>query len=186
MLISLKVILCGDGSVGKTSLRRSYMGQAFKEQYLMTLGADLSVKSDSLKFQNKVYTFKYSIWDLAGQSTFERIRPKYYEGAHAIILVYDIINRSSFENITHWLKEIDKTLELGTLPIVLVANKNDLRKEHVESLTTEVEEELVRNLSSHYTNSEWTIPFIETSALTGNNVNSVFAELGKLVLKLYK
>jgi small GTP-binding protein len=72
-----KIVLCGDGGVGKTSLRRAYLGQEFNSNYLETLGADFATKIISLDFGSEEYQIKYLIWDLAGQPSFNAVRTNY-------------------------------------------------------------------------------------------------------------
>ena len=86
----MKIILAGDGAVGKTSLREQYLGRGFTGQYLQTIGADFALKTDTVAGEN----VKYQIWDLAGQPRFKTVRSVYYIGAVGALLVFDITSRN--------------------------------------------------------------------------------------------
>ena len=117
-----KAVLIGDGAVGKTSIRRNYLGEDFIEGHLATIGVDLATKK--VVFGETVV--KFIIWDLAGQPTFEKVRGHYYHGCNGIVLVYSVVDRDSFDNASKWLVEAYKNM--GPLPpTVIVANKIDLR-----------------------------------------------------------
>ena len=122
-----KIVLCGDGAVGKTSLRRAYLGQEFNSNYLETLGADFATKIIKILYNEEEYQIKYLIWDLAGQPNFNAVRTNYFKGSHAILIIYDVTNRKSYENVINWIHEIKKSLSgEGIPPISLLGNKIDL------------------------------------------------------------
>ena len=87
-----KITLLGDGAVGKTSLRKTYLGEGFKDGYSMTIGADFAVKRLRIDDQD----FVAQIWDLAGQQRFSAVREVYYRGTSGCLLVFDISRRSVF------------------------------------------------------------------------------------------
>ncbi|MHA1965798.1 MAG: Rab family GTPase [Candidatus Thorarchaeota archaeon] len=97
----MKAVLIGDGAVGKTSIRRNYLGEDFIEGHLATIGVDLATKR--VLFEQDVV--KFIIWDLAGQPTFEKVRGHYYSGCNGILLVYSVIDRETFDNASKWLVE---------------------------------------------------------------------------------
>ena len=103
MALFAKVILAGDGAVGKTSLRKRFMESVFDGQYLMTIGADFSVKEIDVKMGSEKLQVKMQIWDLAGQPRFQEVRSVYYSGVVGAVLVYDVTRPDSFENTTKWL-----------------------------------------------------------------------------------
>ena len=76
----VKVLLCGDGMVGKTALRQRFMDRKFTGDYIRTIGADFAIKNLQLQVDEKDYSFKYIIWDLAGQPAFKSVRSLYYRG----------------------------------------------------------------------------------------------------------
>jgi len=98
----LKVVLIGDGAVGKTSIRNRFMGYGFETSHLMTLGADFSLKEVNRGDE----IWKFQIWDLAGQEMFQQVRARFYQGAMGALLVFDITRKQTFLNITNWLNEL--------------------------------------------------------------------------------
>jgi len=166
----VKITLLGDGAVGKTSLRKTYLGEGFKNGYNMTLGADFAVKKISLN--NTEYTSQ--IWDLAGQQRFSAVREVYYRGTTGALLVFDISRRSSFENIPSWIAELVTCNSNRVISIVLIGNKSDLRPYTDDCVQREQAEEYARALSLW---AGFSVPYIETCALTGENVEEAFTAL---------
>ncbi|MFW9845333.1 MAG: Rab family GTPase [Candidatus Thorarchaeota archaeon] len=170
-----KAVLIGDGAVGKTSIRRNYLGEDFIEGHLATIGVDLATKK--VLFGENVV--KFIIWDLAGQPTFEKVRGHYYHGCNGIILVYSVVDRDSFDNASKWLVEAYKNM--GPLPpTIIVGNKIDLRplqpKEKI--VTTEQGKQFME-----YFIKKLEVPamFRETSAKTGENIMDTFEQLLKMM-----
>jgi small GTP-binding protein len=177
-----KVILMGDGSVGKTSLRRQYMGEGFRANYMITIGADFAVKKMSLEGG---YDVSIQIWDLAGQEHFKNVRSTFYKGAQGALAVYSTVERSSFDNVTNWLDEC-WTNAAKKIPIVLIGNKIDLREQFKDNpvmqqtiVTTEEGEALAKKIASNGVHAS----FMETSAKTGHNVEASFLELALKILE---
>ncbi|MFX0094088.1 MAG: GTP-binding protein [Candidatus Hodarchaeota archaeon] len=169
-----KIVLIGDGTVGKTSLREQFMGRGFPTNYIMTIGANVVSKTVKLPSSNKTVVFQ--IWDLAGQPHFQSIRSLYYRGSHGALLVYDITRKSSYDNAMSWIKECWKKVG-RQIPFVLLGNKTDLRGQEVcipisdgHKLAKEIEEAL-----------GFPTTYYETSALTGANVDKTFIFLGELI-----
>ena len=172
-----KIVLIGDGAVGKTSLRRNYLGKSFRESYLMTIGADFSVKQ--VPYED--YIVNLQIWDLAGQPRFSEVRGAYYANCYGAIVVFDITRPNTFSNIDYWINELVRYNEHRLVPMVIVGNKADLRS----STPTEVQVDKNAALAYALTLTEWgglKVDFIETSALSGQNVNSAFE---RLIDKIY-
>ncbi|MFW9928186.1 MAG: GTP-binding protein [Candidatus Thorarchaeota archaeon] len=180
-----KIILSGDGAVGKTALRRTFMGVNFDGQYLMTIGADFSVKEVRLNNPGKDI-MKFQIWDLAGQPRFAEVRSVYYSGIVGAVLVYDITRPDSYENTPKWLMEIKKHSKKGAVPVVLLANKIDLKDKVDYSISREEGLALSEAISKYYWDEEYyeDIPYFETSAKTGENVDAAFLKLGEIILKM--
>jgi small GTP-binding protein len=171
----LKAVLIGDGAVGKTSMRRNYLGDDFIEGHIATIGVDLATKR--VLFEKEIV--KFIIWDLAGQPTFERVRGHYYRGCNGIILVYSVIDRNSFQNASKWLVEAYRNM--GVLPpTVIVGNKIDLRPTVPPSQRVTKEE---GQKFKEYFEAKLSLPayFIETSAKTGENVQTTFTELLRMM-----
>ena len=119
-----KITLIGDGAVGKTSIRNRYMGYGFSASHMMTLGADFSVVEKKI-IPNEIWRFQ--IWDLAGQPIFKEVRGRFYNGSMGALVVFDITDRRSFKNCLMWIKELYRFCGKAVVPIVLLANKSDLR-----------------------------------------------------------
>ena len=126
-----KIILIGDISVGKTSIINSLLGQKFNEEYEPSIGVDFFSKT--LKYKNK--SIKLQIWDSAGQEKFKSLIPNYIRGASLVILVYDISNKKSFDNLNSWIEFVNN---YENAKIVICGNKIDL-KDKREVSTEEAE-----------------------------------------------
>lgn len=181
----MKFVLCGDGSVGKTTLRHAYFGETFKSQYMMTIGADFSIKDVIIKVNGKgTEKIKVQFWDLAGQPRFSIVRGVYYAGSHGALLIYDCTRLDSFDNVVSWLEELRKHIE-QRIPVVLIANKTDLRSSVPIYITTKQGQALAAAIGKYYLKQTDPIPYIETSAKSGENVEQAFESLVDLVLKVY-
>lgn len=187
MEILAKVMFCGDGTVGKTSIRRKYLGLDIGTNYLMTIGTDLSIVRIACSLNGTKYIVKTYLQDLAGQPNFEIVRKTYYRGSHAAFLVYDITNRQSFVNIERWANEIKTNNQLFPIPMVLVANKVDLRNRlsaEYPVVSSFEGQELAKIFSyTYYQDTKWDVPYIETSALTGENIQEAFQLLVRFLLQ---
>ncbi len=169
-----KIVLAGDGAVGKTTLRKHYLGEDFTGEYLQTIGADFATREINIG-RKKV---KFVIWDLAGQPRFNIVRKAYYKGIQGALVVCDLTNPDSFENFKHWINEIWDNSGIGPVPFVVVANKADLREAGVPSLTDEVINDFSSKINQE-TRKEYGfgVQSIITSAKTGYNVNKAFRQL---------
>lgn len=115
----LKVVLVGDGNVGKTLLVRQFCENRFVETRIMTIGVDFQTKLIELPQG----TVKLSIWDVAGQDRFQVVRENFYRGANAVGFVYDLGNIQSLQNLVKWYKEVRAQLPVSKL--IVVGNKAD-------------------------------------------------------------
>lgn len=174
--ITMKMVLIGDGAVGKTSIRRNYLGQGFNTSHLATIGVDFCQKYTSYRGVN----VRQIIWDLAGQPSYESVRRHYYQGSAGILLVYSVINRESFDNASRWLVEAYKYMK-ELPPVAILANKIDLRSTNSASDVVTTEEGL--RFKDHYI-EKLNMPaiFQETSALRGEGVQEVFDGLTGLMI----
>ncbi|XP_023678518.1 ras-related protein Rab-28 isoform X2 [Paramormyrops kingsleyae] len=127
----LKVVLIGDGASGKTSLATRFAQEAFGKQYKQTIGLDFFLKRITLPGNLNV---TLQVWDIGGQSIGGKMLDKYIYGAQGVLLVYDITNYQSFENLEDWLGMVKKVNEDSDVqPVVaLVGNKTDL--EHMRTV----------------------------------------------------
>ncbi|MHA2168805.1 MAG: Rab family GTPase [Candidatus Kariarchaeaceae archaeon] len=172
--ILAKIVLLGDFKVGKTSIRRTYMGATFKEDHIFTLGAGFAVKF--LDFEN--YRVELQIWDIGGQQTARTLLDKYLIGARGAFIVFDLTRKSSFEAINEWLEDLFKIIKIS-IPIVIIGNKIDLEdfqitKSEVESYIDKIENEYHGRISS--------LTYIYTSAKTGQNIDEAFEKLVEFLI----
>ena len=181
--LTSKVVLLGDGSVGKTSIKKRFVGLDFEGTYMATMGADFTIKEHKYRTtDNKDIITKFMIWDIAGQTRYNAVRPHYYLGSHSALLVYDVTNFNSVDSILNWVHEFKKIVK-HSVPITLVGNKIDLRDEHkVPGLSyedgfglAEKVNELVSKLDAQAGNfNYYKVDFFETSAKTGINIDKAF------------
>ena len=167
------LITLGDSAVGKTSLISRYNGDTFKSYYVSTHGVDSQYKK--IKLQNGE-EINVKITDTAGQERYRSIAQNYIKKANGILLVYDITNKESFQNVFMWGKEIKDKSE-DSKPIILIGNKMDL--EDKRCVSKEEGEELAGNYC------DGGIRFYETSCKTGENVNEAIDDLVNLVYNKY-
>ncbi len=173
-----KLVLIGEGAVGKTSIRRRYMGGSFIREHLATIGVDFAQRYLNIG----PITVRLVIWDLAGQPSFDNVRNHYYSGSSGIILVYSVVDRDSFYNSSKWL--IEAYRNRGDLPpSAVIGNKIDLRDSVPERERVSPLEGL--QFSKDY-GEKLGVPVIfkETSALTGENINETFMDLTKLMIEV--
>ncbi|MHA1131108.1 MAG: GTP-binding protein [Candidatus Helarchaeota archaeon] len=163
-----KIIVVGDGGVGKTALAVRFAEGIFREDYKMTIGVDFSIKTIDVHINNEVRRVKFQIWDTGGQERFSYTRPLYYKGAVGALIVYDITNRQSFENLDRWFNEVRETC--FSIPILLIGNKADLPD---RTVAFEEAEALAASRNIFY---------YETSAKSAQNVDSVFHLLGQKIV----
>ena len=179
-----KLVLIGDGAVGKTSIRERYLGKGFKRSQLATIGVDFAQKYTTYDGVN----VRHIIWDLAGQPSYASVRKHYYQGSSAIILVYSVVERDSFDNSSKWLVEAHKHLQVpgwtgwDGLPTAIIGNKIDLRESgQFEDIVSAKEG---HQFAEHFS-EQLNVPVLykETSALTGENIDETFSELNGLIFK---
>lgn len=163
---TFKILLLGNGHVGKTSLVNRFVDDKFTQEYLHTIGLQPSQKYLSLN--NKYICL--SIFDIAGDKSVKALREMFYRGSKGALVTFDLTNQTSFDDITKWHKEAKKVSKDQLF--VLVGNKNDLDNRVIKK---EDAKELAAKLKC--------VDYIETSALTGDFVEETFKSLGEKILK---
>jgi Ras-related protein Rab-1A len=153
-----KLLLIGDSGVGKSCLLLRFADDTYTDSYISTIGVDFKIRTVDLDTK----TIKLQIWDTAGQERFRTITSSYYRGAHGIIIVYDITDKESFDNVRQWLFEIDRYASENVCKL-LVGNKADLGNKRA------VEYDQAKAFAD-----ELSIPFLETSAKNATNVEQAF------------
>ncbi|KAI8606945.1 ras-related protein rab-1A [Chytriomyces sp. MP71] len=160
-----KLLLIGDSGVGKSCLLLRFADDTYTESYISTIGVDFKIRTIELEGK----TVKLQIWDTAGQERFRTITSSYYRGAHGIIVVYDVTDQDTFNNVKQWLQEIDRYAVEGVNKL-LVGNKSDLVDKKV--VDTNAAKEFAGTLE---------IPFLETSAKNSSNVEQAFLTMAKQI-----
>ena len=167
------LITLGDSAVGKTSLIGRYINNNFINNYISTFGADSQFKKTRLQNGQEI---KVRITDTAGQERYHAIAANYIKKANGILLVYDITNKDSFENVNKWAQEIRDKSE-DSIPIVLIGNKLDLEEERQKN--KEEGEEFAKKYC------DGGIKFYETSCKTGENIEKAINELAEQIYEKF-
>jgi small GTP-binding protein len=167
-----KVVVIGDPAVGKTSLIKRFVQDVFDDRYLNTIGAKVMKKELGVNRPDtgEIVDLKLILWDIAGQETFDSVKKAYYRGASGAIVVCDLTRKETMEDMHRWIENLFDVSEV--VPMVIICNKNDLDEE-VKFRVEDVEGEY----------APYGAPVYQTSAKTGENVEMVFHELGKLISK---
>ena len=163
--ISLKILILGDSSVGKTSLLLRYSDGYFPIVYVATIGVEYKVK----KVNIKGYEISLQIWDTAGQERFRSITNNFIKDADGIIYVYDITEKSTFDSLKQWINQSEEST--GDFKKIIVGNKLDLESER------EVKIETLEKFCAPKN-----IKYMETSAKNGANVEELFETLAEMII----
>lgn len=171
-----KVIVLGDGFVGKTAITVRFCEDRFQDDYKMTIG--VSIANKILPYREQTYAIQ--LWDVAGQERFKFLRTSYYAGARGIVLVYDVTNKLTFQNLPNWIVEFQE--KIGMKPAIVVGNKIDLPGSSERDPRTF--ERYTRQVTSDEGNAfadSINAPFFEVSAKEGTNINYMFPTLVDLI-----
>ena len=163
--INLKILILGDSSVGKTSLLLQYADGYFPTIYVATIGIEYKVKKININGAD----INLQIWDTAGEERFRSITQNYMKGADGILYVYDITQKSSFDNLKTWIRQSEEITE--GFKKIIVGNKSDLENER------RIQKETVQKFCD-----ERNIKGIEVSAKMGTKVSEAFETLAKLII----
>ena len=165
-----KVVLLGESGVGKTCIISRYVNNTYDKKSETTNGA--SYASKVIDFEEYQKSLRFDIWDTAGQERFKNITASYYRGGNGILVVYDITDRESFNNLNSWLIEIEKSANKNVYKI-LIGNKCDLEEKRAVTYQE----------GKDFADSNG-MKFIETSAKTCQQVNEAFETLTQEIIKL--
>ena len=168
---TIKLLLIGDSSVGKTNFVFRFVDNRFQTVHLTTIGFDF--KSKIVTLPNSKKTLKLQIWDTAGQERYMSLNQNLFLKVHGVILMYDISNRESFDHLTKWLDLIKDAI--NDIPIVLVGNKIDKEEERLVSYNEG--EQLAKELN---------ISFFESSGKENKNVKEPFYSLCEEIINKMK
>ena len=164
----VKILVIGDFNVGKTNFILQFADEQFIENAMSTVGFDLKSKVIKVGSEN----IKIQVWDTAGQERYQSISKGLFQKVQGIIIVYDITNYSSFENISNWIHSIND--KCGTMPVLIVGNKID--KEDEREVGTDEGKEFANDRG---------LLFCEVSAKTGHNIDEIFNNILDLLIENY-
>ena len=169
-LKAIKIALLGDSTVGKTEIINSYLGREFTGREIQTIGCDKCEKKFTLKNEK---TIKLTLWDTAGAEAFRSVPLQLLRNFQGVILVFDITNKSSFNNLNFWLKQIKG--RSSSIPIVLFGNKVDKNKDEWEVISEEA-----KNFAEKIE-----LTYFEVSAKTKQGINEGIFYLANNIYERY-
>jgi small GTP-binding protein len=169
--IQKKIILLGDGAVGKTSLIRRFVVDKFEDKYILTIGSKITAKTVIIEKGDKTFKMNFQIWDILGQKGYEKLHKSSFRGTDGVLLVTDITRRNTLTSLeNYWIPEIHTLV--GHIPIVILANKSDLLG------NSAFDEEVLRKIAFKFN-----APYFFTSAKFGDNVINAFQSIGLAIVE---
>ena len=168
--ITIKLLLIGNAYVGKTLIVQKFIDNTFSKSTVSTIGVDLQSKVIDINGKK----VKYLIWDTAGEDRMKTMTYSYYRGCHVILVVFDVTERKSFQNVTTWVECIDKFAKANVLKF-LVGNKTDL--EDRREVTYDEGKKLAEDNGLKY---------YEISALTIKGLHEMFEDIAKEYVEIYE
>lgn len=159
--VVLKIIMIGNSGVGKSALLKCFMGDPFQSGYTSTIGVDFEIKPVVVDGK----TVNLQIWDTAGQERFRTITTSYYRSSDAIIMVFDLCDLNSFQQLNAWLEDV-RSYAREHVDVLLVGNKVDLEAKR------QVDYQAAKDFADAHQMS-----YIETSAKEDINVEKSFTQL---------
>ena len=166
----LKIIVCGAGAVGKTSIVRRFVEDRFEFNYLLTVGLDPSNR----RIEVDGILVNLVIFDVAGQKRFQTLRDVFFRKANGGLLVFDLTRPETLEELYEWKMQIDNRLGKDQIPTILVGNKSDL-EDMIQIDYGLLEDEVIPDFGP--------IKYLETSAYQDENIRETFSFLTKEILK---
>lgn len=163
-----RLVLIGDSGVGKTAILLRYSDNMFNASFISTIGIDFRIKTINIGGKR----VKLQIWDTAGQEQFHSVASSYYRNAHGIMLIYDISSAQSFIHISKWVTNISKNAPTHVKQ-VLVGNKCDV----------EEGKRVIEKARGSMLAQELDMPFLETSAKSNVNIDTVFELITMLIME---
>ena len=164
-----QLLIIGDSTVGKTSILSRFANGTFNSNYLATVGLDNFTKDETIDDKN----VRIKIWDTAGQERYKALTKGFFRNAEGIMIVYDVTNQESFENLKNWIQSIKDNMGndfLERIPVVIIGNKIDSDEREIK---TEDAESFCKQQN---------YPYFETSAKTGENIDNTIRFLVKKVI----
>ncbi len=184
ILYACKIVIVGGASVGKTSLFNRFCFNSFNFDSSMTIGLNFHSinlpihKKDAVESVSKKPGFIInSIFDFGGQDRFKPLIPKFLGGANGALLVFDLINPISFEQLKFWYDQLVEHADGSKIPKILVGSKSDLLDSSPRDKI--IQEEVIKD----FVKEKELDGFFKTSALKNLNVLEVFKELNNIILR---
>ncbi|MEQ2307660.1 Ras- protein Rab-27B, partial [Ameca splendens] len=175
----IKLLALGDSGVGKTTFLYRYTDNKFNPKFITTVGIDFREKRVVYTASNpngttagKTFKVHLQLWDTAGQERFRSLTTAFFRDAMGFLLMFDLTSQQSFLNVRNWMSQLQANAYCENPDIVLVGNKADLADQR------EVQEKQAKELADKYG-----IPYFETSAATGAEVDKAVITLLDLVMK---
>ena len=165
----VKVIIIGDSGVGKTNIMSKFLKNKFMEESKATVGVEFGSKL----FDLNGHKIKAQIWDTAGQEKYKSITGAYFKGSKGALVVYDITQKSTYESLEKWVNDL-KSAGDPKITIILIGNKSDL--EENRQVSKEQGEEKAKRFGC---------AFLETSALSGDNIDKAFNMMVKEIFEKF-
>ena len=165
-----QLLIIGDSTVGKTSIITRFANGTFNSNYLATVGLDNFTKDEII--DNK--TIRIKIWDTAGQERYKSLTKGFFRNAEGVMLVYDVTNSETYENLKYWMQSIKNNLgnSIDDIPIIIIGNKIDCQEREVS----------VEEAENFW--KEQGFSYFETSAKTGENIEKTIKFLVKRVINV--
>ena len=168
----LPLMLLGDGQVGKTSLILRLTGNEFNDSQLTTVGKESYIQQVNLHG----YDLKMKIWDTAGQERFKSMSVQVIKNSDAVILVYAIDDRNTFNALDQWLNKLNDTIDISKKPIIILGNKSDVESDK-RAVTYEEGKKYADEKGYH---------FYETSAKNNINIKEAFDDIFEQLYKAFE
>ncbi len=169
--VQKKIVLLGDGAVGKTSLVRRFVVDKFDDKYIRTIGSKVTAKSLQIDMNEEKIYLKLQIWDIIGQKGYTKLHYSTFRGMDGILAVADITRKDTLHSLeTYWIPKVHNIV--SNVPFIVLVNKSDLA--HDAEIATE---DLIKFTS------KYNVPFYFTSAKNGGNVKKAFNNLGGKILE---
>jgi small GTP-binding protein len=169
--IQKKIILLGDGAVGKTSLIRRFVVDKFDDKYILTIGSKITAKSIQIEKNEKTFQMNLQIWDILGQKGYSKLHKSSFRGTDGVIMVSDITRKNTLLSLkNYWIPEVHDLV--GTIPFVILANKSDLLG------NAAFDEDELREIAMNFD-----APYYFTSAKYGDNVPKAFQSIGLSIVE---
>eukprot|EP00292_Cryptomonas_paramecium_P022977 CAMPEP_0113673774 /NCGR_PEP_ID=MMETSP0038_2-20120614/7040_1 /TAXON_ID=2898 /ORGANISM="Cryptomonas paramecium" /LENGTH=193 /DNA_ID=CAMNT_0000590261 /DNA_START=56 /DNA_END=634 /DNA_ORIENTATION=- /assembly_acc=CAM_ASM_000170 len=174
---TIKIIVVGNGGVGKTSMIRRFCQGIYTDQYKKTIGVDFLEKEQYVPSIKQSITFM--VWDTAGQEEFNAITKQYYRNANGCILAFSTVDRDSFEAVENWKRKVEE--QVDKIPMVLVQNKVDLidqasmKNEEVEALAKKLKLKLYRTCVAENLNVDKVFEYLGEAYVMGTTEDQAAA-----------